>query len=390
MSKSLIADFLSHATATEPAHDPKTHYKFDGKTNTGYIELSGVEDKPQPAQYEDILRRVGLDPEEFRITQVKNFSGWQQTTDGPFLHAYRLNIEPISSVDHLDLDDLYAAAEKMVKKIKKPKQQKKTRDDVRVLHIGDLQIGKIENGEKGISGLLERYIATIQDFIPTIEPGQPVLVAHVGDCVEGNQSQKGKNMGYQTPLTITEQARVYRRLLIHTVKELAPHTPELVIGVVNGNHDESDRRINTKFGDGWATESAIAVADMFEEMPGFEHVKIVVPQDTRGHFTVDVNGTRFLLMHGHQFPRPGGVLGAEKWLRDAAFYQHSAAAADFVLFGHFHTFQMANQGPHTFVCSSTYDGGSCWFAEVRGGAWQLPYGTAFTARGQLWSGMRPI
>ena len=389
MTSKLVNDFLNKqpAAATKDI-DPRTHYKFDGEKNRGYIQLT-AESTPQPDQYIKILEEVGLDPQEFRITNVKNFSGWQQTPDSPFLHAYRLDIETINSVDNLDLDDIFKMMDNL-SSVPKPKTPKKKRKDVRVLHIGDLQIGKIENGEKGIADLLKRYHKTIKDFKETVEPGQPILVAHVGDCMEGNQSQSGRNMGYQTPLTMTEQIRVYRRLLMYTIKELAPLTHDLVVGVVNGNHDESDRRLNTKAGDGWATEAAIAVSDAIEDRPEFKHVKVFIPKETQGYFTVEVGKSRFLLMHGHQFPRPGGIAGAEKWLKDAAFYQTPASAADFVLFGHFHTFQMSNQGPRTFICSSTYDGGSNWFAERKGGAWQNPYGLAFTANKGQWSNLHQI
>ena len=391
--KNLVQDFLNNQpTATAPAMNTKTHYKFDGTDGQGYIQMVS-ESKPQPEQYIKILEEVGLDSEEFRITKVKNFSGWQQVAGGTFLHAYRLDIEPISSVDNLDIDDLLAAAQKLTKpkKTKKRAAKKKFKSpETRVLHIGDLQIGKIENGEKGISDLLERYMKTLYDFAETIEEGQPVLVAHVGDCMEGNQSQHGRNMGYQTPLTMTEQTRVYRRLLLKTAEVLAPKTHDLTIGVVNGNHDESDRRLSTKSGDGWATECAIAVSDALDMIPGYDNVKVLVPPETQGHFTVKINTTTFTLMHGHQFPRPGGIQGAEKWVKDAAYYQQPASASDFILFGHFHTFQMAEQGPRNLICCSTYDGGSDWFADMKGGAWQRPFGLAFTTEGPRWKDFSSI
>lgn len=388
----LVDEFLrQQPTAKQIRPDDRTHYKFDGESRRGYIQLAPGTEAPQPEQYVRILEEVGLDPAEFKITRVKNFSGWQQRAGEEFLHAYRLDIEPVGSIDSADLSDIVESlySEMPVKKSRKPAAVEK--GSVRVLHIGDLQIGKIENGKDGVKGLLKRYMHTLDEFIPTIE-GRPVLVAHVGDCIEGNQSQGGKNMGYQTPLTITEQSRVYRRLLAETVKRLAPHTPRLVIGVVNGNHDEADRRLSTKSGDGWATEAAIAVADSltFDDEGRYNHVEIIVPPENQGHFTIEIEDTVFTLMHGHQFRSPGGISGGEKWLKDAAYYQQPAASADFVLFGHFHNFQLGNQGPRTLVCSSTYDGGSDWFAERAGGAWQKPYGTAFTAYNRFFKDMSPM
>lgn len=247
-----------------------------------------------------------------------------------------------------------------------------------------------ENGPQGIEDVLDRYLPMLTNFAKTIDEGQAVHVMHVGDCIEGNQSQNGANMGFQTRLTITEQFRVYRRLLMETVLTLAPHTPQLVVSVVNGNHDEADRRLNTKASDGWATEAAIAVADTCREFEHLSHVTVNVPPENQSHMTVDVAGTHFLVMHGHQTPRPGGTIGAEKWLKEAIFYSSAAAGAHIIATGHTHTLGIAQKGGRTFINSSTYDSGSDWFANLNGGAWQHPYATAYTVREAALLALQPM
>ncbi|QMV86370.1 metallophosphoesterase [Corynebacterium hindlerae] len=365
----------------EPEYTPKT--EFDGVS--GFIQ-TGPRGEVTDADHADILRECGYDPSKVRIVGNPRISRWQRF-DGEWLSAYRFHIESTESIPAWNLDELIEVA-----KAASFKQCLKEPGDgtIRVLQVGDLQLGKRENGPDGIGDLLKRYMRTLDAFVETIQPGQPVLVAHVGDCIEGIVSQGGKNQGYQTPLTGTEMVRVYRRLLMETVTTIAPHTNELVVAVVNGNHDEAQRQLNTKPGDGWATESAIAVKDALELAGGYEHVRVVVPPERQGHLTTKVGNTIFTIMHGHQLPRPGGCAGAEKWLKDAAFYQQPAAGAHFVLFGHFHQFQALTSGPRTFLCSNTYDGGSDWFAEHNGGAWQQPFATAFTTHGGQLLDLQPI
>ncbi len=47
-----------------------------------------------------------------------------------------------------------------------------------------------------------------------------------------------------------------QRLILCTVESLAPVAEQLCLDVVNGNHDQAQRQINTWPGDGWATRAA--------------------------------------------------------------------------------------------------------------------------------------
>ncbi len=112
-----------------------------------------------------------------------------------------------------------------------------------------------------------------------------------GDCVEGNQSQGGRNL-WQTQETITEQTRILRRLMMHTVEAFAPLVDQVMLDTVNGNHDEAQRQQNTYPGDGWATEAATAVADALTLNPtSFGHVTVRVPEKWSGSMTVPVGDT---------------------------------------------------------------------------------------------------
>jgi predicted phosphodiesterase len=183
-----------------------------------------------------------------------------------------------------------------------------------------------------------------------------------GDCIEGNQSQAQKNL-WLTSETITEQTRVYRRLLMQTVAELAPLVDQVYLDVVNGNHDESQRSQNTFPGDGWATECATAVADALKLNPSsFGHVTVRVPDQWRGCMTVPVGDTVVTVIHGHQFRPTQGM----KWWSEQALHNQPPGAAHILQHGHYHSWQVETTEHRTRIQSSTFDGGSDWYRDTHG------------------------
>lgn len=232
----------------------------------------------------------------------------------------------------------------------------------------------------GSEGIARRWTATIDRAAEayarhTQRHGQTeILLALVGDCIEGNQSQ---NRTLPLDLTITEQVRVYRRALIHAVRVLAPLTHKLTLAAVGGNHDEAARGDRaTRLDDNWATEGAIAVGDALALTPGYEHVTVLVPPVAQGYMTIKVGSSVFTLAHGHQWRRGK----AAEWLANHAYHKGAPAGADFLLHGHWHSTSITVDGPRSILCSSTLDGGSPWYRE-RAGAETRTGGLSFTATG---------
>jgi predicted phosphodiesterase len=184
-----------------------------------------------------------------------------------------------------------------------------------------------------------------------------------GDCLEGSVSQNGKNNGYLTQQSITEQTRVLRRLMLYAVDELSG-APEVKLDVVNGNHDQAQRQLNTWPGDGWATETAIAVSDALKMNPqAYGHVEVRLPDKFTGHMTVPVGDTVVTVIHGHQFRQRGNAL---KWWSEQAVHNQPPGAAQLLQAGHFHTWAVEGHATKTIVFSPTFDCGSDWFRDARG------------------------
>ncbi|URM87395.1 MRE11 double-strand break endo/exonuclease [Gordonia phage Banquo] len=240
----------------------------------------------------------------------------------------------------------------------------------------DLQLGKSDNG--GSDAIVDRYLDSVQvalDRLNRLRRFDVIPLVHImfpGDCIEGNQSQNGRNM-WRTDLTVTEQTRVFRHLVYKTVEAFAPHADKVYVDVVNGNHDEVQRFQSTRPDDGHATEAAIAVREgLAMNETAFGHVEVRVPPLDQGYMTVPVGDTVFTIAHGHQWRRGRAM----DWWSGQTFYKHSAGAATILAHGHFHEVGLERAGDRVSICSPTYDQGSNYYRDMKG-AVSPPGGLAY-------------
>ena len=385
-----LSDLLEQPTAQEVKHTPTT--TFDGTTGT----LTTGPLKTAPADYDALLVQFGYDPEEVEIIGHPTVSRWQQRArdkvTGDFetvwLAAYKFQIRS-RTAGTAALDDLLAELSTWTPPAK-PRKRKKSginHDAAFVVQVGDMQWGKGEGD--GSEGIARRWTETIDRAAEAYarhakrHGHSEILLALVGDCIEGNQSQGGT---LPLDLTITEQIRVYRRALLHAVRVLAPLTHKLTLAVVNGNHDEAARGDRaTRIDDGWATEGAIALSDALALTPGFDHVAVQVPPVAQGYMTIKAGSSVFTLAHGHQW-RKGK---AAEWWANHAYYGGAPAAATHLLHGHWHSTSITVDGPRSILCSSTLDGGSPWYRE-RAGAETRTGGLCFTTIGDSFHNLEMI
>jgi predicted phosphodiesterase len=245
---------------------------------------------------------------------------------------------------------------------KKPgKQPGPTTDEVYVFAMGDSQLGKVDaHGSEGIVTAWSESLANARaDWTRCGRPS--VLIAGLGDHIEGNQSQGGRNF-YRSDLTISEQLRVFRRMLLSTIDAFI-EAPSIQVGIVNGNHDDIQRFQATDASDGHATESAIAVSEALAlNAARYGHVKIYVPGKDQDHLVLDVNGTNFILIHGHQFARGKAM----EWWEKQTFNNHPAGVADIMLHGHEHEFQISSRRDRLIICVPALEEESTWFKHKQG------------------------
>lgn len=348
---------LAEALKSIPvAHQPEWKPKavFDG--TTGYVETGTVAEPPR--EYTDLLRRFDLDPDEVEIVGSPRVSKWQSAS-GEWLSSYRFNLQAKSKLSYVDFEAIKLAA------FTRPAPA--DTDQWLNVQFSDLQLGKIDG--LGIEEILRKYYESLFRAVDvaTFRPERTtpnyagIHLMFLGDCIEGTQSQGGKNV-WRTELTITDQVTLFRRLLLAAIREFAHLTPNLMVSVVNGNHDEAERRWNTQPGDGWATNAAVAIADALKLNPAYDHVTIQIPPPEQSHMTVDVGGTIFTLAHGHKW-RKGKHF---EWWQEQAFSGHAPGAAHILAHGHEHEFQVSTKKNRYRICSSTLDDGSAWWADMHG------------------------
>ena len=346
-----LAELLSEPTAQEV--EASTTFDTEGS----YVQTRMLD--AQPESVDEVLEVFGHDPAKCCIDGPVGVRH-RELADGRIIstYSYKLRERP----EALDIDALVA-------RVKKAKRHTPTQGGPFwfVYQAGDLQLGK-RSRDGSTKEIVDRFVASVEqakaEFKSFRRLGiEGIQLSFPGDCIEGNVSQGGKN-AWLTQETVTEQTRIFRRLLMHSIEEFAPLADHIYLDVVNGNHDQMQRQWNTYPGDGWATESAIAVDDALKMNPNaYGHVEVRIPDKWAGYMTIPVGDSVVTVAHGHQW-RPGQGM---RWWSEQALNQQNPAAAHILQHGHFHSFSVDTTRDRTRICSPTFDCGSDWFRENHGG-----------------------
>jgi predicted phosphodiesterase len=328
---------------------------------------------PRPAGNEpdhaELLAEFELDPAKWRITGLRR-SKWQRW-DGEWLESFRATFVPNSGSNLVPIDDLLDVVSKW-KPVKRDSSPVKASvsNVAYVVVLADTQVGKIDGGgsEQIIKNVLHKTDLAASRLKELRKAGREigtVYLPQLGDCIEGFNSQGGKNV-WRTDLDLTAQIRVYRRLLLHMVKTFAPLADRVIVPCVPGNHDEAVRVGNsmaTTYTDSFALDAASAVADALADHPDFKHVSFVFPKYDTLTVTLDMAGTVVGLAHGHQCRGK-----AVEWWKNMAHGQQDIGEATLLLTGHYHHLKIEQSGRKTWMQSPALDGGSTWFENSSGQA----------------------
>ena len=351
------------ATAKPPAGwEPGV--AWDG--NAGTLTTSPM--AAPPRDWAELLAVWDLDPAEYEVVEPVQYRAWDAGIgEGNVqrLFYYRANIRR-RSAGGVSADELVDAIAKW-----RPRKQA---DPVEgglsyVVAAGDLQLGKPDGD--GTAGTVERFltktdaaVARLKELRRLGRPVSEITLPWLGDCIEGLYSQGGALAAAgRLDLSITEQVRVFRRLMLHQVKVFAPLADRVVIPVVPGNHDEGQRvgKVVRSYTDSWAVEGAAAVSDAIRLSGGFENVSFVFPQDDELTITLDVAGTPTGFAHGHQFGRD-----PIKWWAGQAHGMQPIGSATLLMGAHLHHLRVEQTGAKSFLQIPALDGGSQWWKHRTG------------------------
>lgn len=320
-----------------------------------------------PSDWSELLAVWGLDPEEYEIIEPVQYRAWDAATGAggvQRLYYYRAAIRRRRQAG-AGADEILAAIGK-----RRPKRREPTAGTgAYTVLAGDLQLGKVDGD--GTAGTVERFLTKLDSSVTRLRDlrrlgfrGDTIVLAWLGDCVEGTVSQGGSLAAAgRLDLSITEQVRVYRRLMLEQVKAFAPLASRIIVPVVPGNHDEAERagKVVRRYDDSWAVEGAVAVADALALAPGYDHVSFVFPARDELTLTLDVEGTPVGFAHGHQFGRD-----PVKWWSGQAHGMQPIGSATLLCGAHLHHLRVEQSGVKTFLQIPALDGGSTWWRHKTG------------------------
>lgn len=265
----------------------------------------------------------------------------------------------------LDLDGMFAAITAHTPAARRPDG-----DHGFLVALGDMQFGKVDGD--GVDGTLRRTVEGIdraRDLLETYRQRFDIGHVHVawlGDHVEGFVSQGGANT-WRTVLTLNEQIRLTRRVMLHALTTFADSSDRVSMAAVPGNHGEPQRFMGkgvTRYDDSHDTESLVAVADAAGlNAAAFGHVEFLVPDTDEMTVVLDVAGTRVGHVHGHQFKTNKHF----DWWSGQAFNPASNLRdADLLLAGHLHHEHIEGDGERLFIQVPAMESESTWWRHAKG------------------------
>lgn len=368
-----LADRLEEAQIAEPtARDHKWDFTVQPAPhdqNTFTVTASSSEELEGEADWSKFVTDNGgkiVPGYRIRLVEMRhNTHGWTRAQEGQKATTkgtwfYRFMVEPISAT--VDVEDLV----KIVTGRRPVKEQINPGTEVYNWIAGDLQLGKSDgDGSEGIvAALIGSIDNAVQDF-KRLGGSKRFGIVHLGflgDCGEGNQSQGGRNM-WRTDLTVTEQYRIFRRVMLYAIDAFRQLVDSIEVDVVNGNHDEMQRFQSTREDDGHATESAIALRDALELNPAaYGHVSVFVPNKDEATITRPVGDTVMTMTHGHKWRRGK----AFDWWAGQSLNWHAPGASQMLLHGHEHEFHVNAKRERTVICTPSFEDESTWWRHKTG------------------------
>ena len=330
--------------------------QWDGEQGFVTTQPSADPDAPRDERWDEVLQRFGLDPERYVVDGPVRHSAWDVPGHG-IQHAHKARIveRPERRFDVEDLlDAVYAD----------PNYPDNPRSGWRTIMLSDTHIGKSEEDGGGSDILIQRWRDSVDRALKD-GPFEGINLVFGGDLIEGYVSQHGKNIG-GCDLTLTEQIRVASHLVSDTVQKCLGSASEVIVATIPGNHGESTRVSNVSMTDSHDLQIVNSVQQALELARLDDRVSFCYPEPNTGDVTYSAGDLTYTVVHGHRFSG-GPVNGAEKWWSGQITNDRPAAAADVLLFGHFHGIRAWSWTARRWImCAPALETESRWFANSTG------------------------
>ena len=237
----------------------------------------------------------------------------------------------------------------------------------RTIQIGDTHIGKSVLDGAGSDLLVNRWKQSVTNAL-TMSTAKGIHLAFMGDLIEGENSQGGKNIA-NNDLTLTESLRVARHLVSWTIQEALHYAENVIVSAVPGNHGDTTRLQNRPLTDSHDIDIVSAVQQAFELTEHKDRIKWYYPEEGTGHLVYEVDGTIFASTHGHLFK--GMLKGAENWWSGMSVSGAPAGAAHILMAAHYHSPLVSNYTRNKWICfGAALEDKSTWLNEQNGASSQ--------------------
>jgi len=286
------------------------------------------------------------------------------------MHYYRANVRK-KIADAPDFEELY----KEIRKVKRPVRKLPSGEDTFIVNLADWQLGKADgDGTKGtiqrVLSLKEALVARVQELRKIGRPLDTLVLAGLGDMGENCDGHYAQQT-FTVELNYRDQRKYVRRLVLDIIKALAPMFNRVIILAVPGNHGEVRKggKSFTTFDDNVDVAVFEDLYDILQMNPdAYGHVTFVLPTDSRLEIVLDLSGKIVAFAHGHQFTRGGATIQQKmlNWWKGQMQGKQPAGDADILISGHFHHFQVVQEGSRIWFQCPALEWGSEWFRNTSG------------------------
>lgn len=236
-----------------------------------------------------------------------------------------------------------------------------------VLNIADLQVGKANQRWGGTPETVASARKSVERFVSyIIEQGiSTVVLVDNGDPIENCFNVPSQLV--TNDLSVPDQIRTFRRLIIETIKLVAPFVRTLYYVAVPSNHGAHRTGYKSPGGTvdaDFGLEISHQIEDAVTENPYLQHVRFVRPKPLDETAELTVANTKLAFHHGHQ---SGGVFKHGHFWKGMDHGRMAGWDADIFVFGHFHTAATYQSGDGRWVVgAASSDPGSDWFTNRTG------------------------
>ena len=238
---------------------------------------------------------------------------------------------------------------------------------VSVLNMADLQIGKANQRWGGTPETVASVRRSVEKFVQHIISNgiRTAVLVDNGDPIENvfNVSDQV----HTNDLSVPDQIRTFRRLMLEVIKTVAPHVDALFYVVVPSNHGAFRTGYKSQGGTvdaDFGLEISYQLEDATNESPYLRHLTYVRPRSLDETAELEIGGSKLAFNHGH---RSGGVFKHGNWWKGMDHGRMPGWNADIFVFGHFHTQATYQSGDGRWVIgAASSDPGSDWFTNVTG------------------------